>query len=304
MKDIINGFREHQIKLNKSEKTIKTYVEYIEKFIKEYDITVENIEMLSSSDFAKQFLEDELAKGFAPGTINRKKNTISVFSNYLMFLNMIPENKFKQLSSVKDDHKKVDVYTDEQLEKMLDYLDNKITENNFQRKVDLKVWKMQRCIIHLLMTSGMRISEVVKMRINDFDLSNGNAYAIRGKGFNGNISRKNAFNKEEAEELKHYLKIRSEIKIAEGDEEFLFISPLNKKHINEQTVRMFVKRMFKEIGIEGTLHEYRHTKATDLINKGIDVKKVSLFLGHANQNTTERYYIKGNDDTMEELANL
>ena len=274
MKDIINGFREHQIKLNKSEKTIKTYVEYIEKFIKEYDITVENIEMLSSSDFAKQFLEDELAKGFAPGTINRKKNTISVFSNYLMFLNMIPENKFKQLSSVKDDHKKVDVYTDEQLEKMLDYLDNKITENNFQRKVDLKVWKMQRCIIHLLMTSGMRISEVVKMRINDFDLSNGNAYAIRGKGFNGNISRKNAFNKEVAEELKDYLKIRSEIKIAEGDEEFLFISPLNKKHINEQTVRMFVKRMFKEIGIEGTLHEYRHTKATDLINKGIDVKKV------------------------------
>ena len=304
MKDIINWFREHQIKLNKSEKTIKTYVEYIEKFIKEYDITVENIEMLSSSDFAKQFLEDELAKGFAPGTINRKKNTISVFSNYLMFLNMIPENKFKQLSSVKDDHKKVDVYTDEQLEKMLDYLDNKITENNFQRKVDLKVWKMQRCIIHLLMTSGMRISEVVKMRINDFDLSNGNAYAIRGKGFNGNISRKNAFNKEVAEELKDYLKIRSEIKIAEGDEEFLFISPLNKKHINEQTVRMFVKRMFKEIGIEGTLHEYRHTKATDLINKGIDVKKVSLFLGHANQNTTERYYIKGNDDTMEELANL
>ena len=304
MKDIINGFREHQIKLNKSEKTIKTYVEYIEKFIKEYDITVENIEMLSSSDFAKQFLEDNLAKGFAPGTINRKKNTISVFSNYLMFLNMIPENKFKQLSSVKDDHKKVDVYTDEQLEKMLDYLDNKITENNFQRKVDLKVWKMQRCIIHLLMTSGMRISEVVKMRINDFDLSNGNAYAIRGKGFNGNISRKNAFNKEVAEELKDYLKIRSEIKIAEGDEEFLFISPLNKKHINEQTVRMFVKRMFKEIGIEGTLHEYRHTKATDLINKGIDVKKVSLFLGHANQNTTERYYIKGNDDTMEELANL
>ena len=304
MKDIINGFMEHQIKLNKSEKTIKTYVEYIEKFIKEYDITVENIEMLSSSDFAKQFLEDELAKGFAPGTINRKKNTISVFSNYLMFLNMIPENKFKQLSSVKDDHKKVDVYTDEQLEKMLDYLDNKITENNFQRKVDLKVWKMQRCIIHLLMTSGMRISEVVKMRINDFDLSNGNAYAIRGKGFNGNISRKNAFNKEVVEELKDYLKIRSEIKIAEGDEEFLFISPLNKKHINEQTVRMFVKRMFKEIGIEGTLHEYRHTKATDLINKGIDVKKVSLFLGHANQNTTERYYIKGNDDTMEELANL
>ena len=304
MKDIINGYREHQIKLNKSEKTIKTYVEYIEKFIKEYDITVENIEMLSSSDFAKQFLEDELAKGFAPGTINRKKNTISVFSNYLMFLNMIPENKFKQLSSVKDDHKKVDVYTDEQLEKMLDYLDNKITENNFQRKVDLKVWKMQRCIIHLLMTSGMRISEVVKMRINDFDLSNGNAYAIRGKGFNGNISRKNAFNKEVAEELKDYLKIRSEIKIAEGDEEFLFISPLNKKHINEQTVRMFVKRMFKEIGIEGTLHEYRHTKATDLINKGIDVKKVSLFLGHANQNTTERCYIKGNDDTMEELANL
>lgn len=304
MKNIINGFKEYNEKLNKSEKTIKTYVEYIEKFVKEYDVTVENIEMLSDSNFAKHFLDDELAKDLSPATINRHKNTISVFANYLILEDIIKVNKFKELASVKNDHKKVDVYTDEQLEKMLDYLNNRINENNFQRKVDLKVWKMQRCIIHLLMTSGMRISEVIKMRINDFDLSKGNVYAIRGKGFNGNISRKNAFNKDVVKELKEYLEIRKEIKIVEGDEDFLFISPLNKKHITEETVRVFVKRMFKQLGIEGNLHEYRHTKATDLINKGVSVKKVSLYLGHSSEKVTESFYIKGNDDTMEELANL
>ena len=57
MKNIINNFREYQIELNQAELTIKTYCEYIENFVNEYDITVENLEKISNSDFVKQWLK-------------------------------------------------------------------------------------------------------------------------------------------------------------------------------------------------------------------------------------------------------
>ena len=92
MKDIINGFMEWNKKLNKAEKTIKMYNDYIVNFVDEYQITVENINQLEDKEFAKRFIDDEIAKGLKPGTINKHKNIISTFSNYLVF----EDNHIKQ----------------------------------------------------------------------------------------------------------------------------------------------------------------------------------------------------------------
>ena len=304
MKDIINGFYEYNVKLNKSESTIKTYIENIEKFISDYNFTTENLDRLSSSEFIQEWLNDQINKGYQPGTINKKKNIISVFANYLMLNDIIKSNKFKEMSAMRNDAVKTDIYTDEDINKMMKYLDDKIEENNFGRKVDLKVYKMQRCIINILITTGLRISEVVKMKMDDFDLDNSNIFMVRGKGYKEKVSRKNAFTKEVANQLREYLEIRAEINIAEGDEDYLFISPLNHKHITDNTVRRFSKRMFEILGIEGTLHEFRRTKGSNLIAKGVEIEKVSKFLGHQNITTTERFYVKNVNSVVEDLVNM
>lgn len=304
MKDIINGFYEYNVKLNKSELTIKTYIENIEKFISDYNFTTENLDRLSSSEFIQEWLNDQINKGYQPGTINKKKNIISVFANYLMLNDIIKSNKFKEMSAMRNDAVKTDIYTDEDINKMMKYLDDKIEENNFGRKVDLKVYKMQRCIINILITTGLRISEVVKMKMDDFDLDNSNIFMVRGKGYKEKVSRKNAFTEEVANQLREYLEIRAEINIAEGDEDYLFISPLNHKHITDNTVRRFVKRMFEVLGIEGTLHEFRRTKGSNLIAKGVKIEKVSKFLGHQNITTTERFYVKNVNSVVEDLVNM
>lgn len=304
MKDIINGFYEYNVKLNKSELTIKTYIENIEKFISDYNFTTENLDRLSSSEFIQEWLNDQINKGYQPGTINKKKNIISVFANYLMLNDIIKSNKFKEMSAMRNDAVKTDIYTDEDINKMMKYLDDKIEENNFSRKVDLKVYKMQRCIINILITTGLRISEVVKMKMDDFDLDNSNIFMVRGKGYKEKVSRKNAFTEEVANQLREYLEIRAEINIAEGDEDYLFISPLNHKHITDNTVRRFVKRMFEVLGIEGTLHEFRRTKGSNLIAKGVKIEKVSKFLGHQNITTTERFYVKNVNSVVEDLVNM
>lgn len=304
MKDIINGFYEYNVKLNKSELTIKTYIENIEKFISDYNFTTENLDRLSSSEFIQEWLNDQINKGYQPGTINKKKNIISVFANYLMLNDIIKSNKFKEMSAMRNDAVKTDIYTDEDINKMMKYLDDKIEENNFGRKVDLKVYKMQRCIINILITTGLRISEVVKMKMDDFDLDNSNIFMVRGKGYKEKVSRKNAFTEEVANQLREYLEIRAEINIAECDKDYLFISPLNHKHITDNTVRRFVKRMFEILGIEGTLHEFRRTKGSNLIAKGIEIEKVSKFLGHQNIATTERFYVKNVNSVVEDLVNM
>ena len=63
MKDIINGFREWNEKMNKAENTIEMYNSYITNFVDEYQITVKNVNQLSDKEFAKKFIDDELAKG-------------------------------------------------------------------------------------------------------------------------------------------------------------------------------------------------------------------------------------------------
>ena len=112
------------------------------------------------------------------------------------------------------------------------------------------------------------------------------------------------FTKEVANQLREYLEIRAEINIAEGDEDYLFISPLNHKHITDNTVRRFSKRMFEILGIEGTLHEFRRTKGSNLIAKGVEIEKVSKFLGHQNITTTERFYVKNVNSVVEDLVNM
>lgn len=300
MKNLVNEFISYQGKLNKSEATLKSYRKEVELFIKKY----EDVTKLSDVQFLTDTWLVDMMNEFKPQTVNKKKIALSTFSNYLVLQDIIPENKIKQVEKVENDVKKMDLYTDEEEQMMLDYLENRIKEDNFNRRIDRNVFLMQRCIVHLLMTSAMRISEVIKMRITDINLDNTNTFSIRGKGYNDKISRKGSFNKVVAEELRQYLEIRKSIPMAEEEAEYLFISPLNKKHITEDAVRKFVKRMYKELGIEGTLHEFRHTKCSNLIQQGVDIDKVRLFAGHSNSNTTERYYVKQTESDLEDLANL
>ena len=306
MKELLNQFKEWNIKMNKAEKTIKMYDEYVRNFINEYGITIENINQLSDKDFAKKFIDNELAKGLKPASINKHKNIISTFSNYLVFEDIIDSNKFKEISNIKNDNHKVNVYTDEDIQRIFDYMDDKIKEDKFQRHIDKQVYIVNMTAIKLLYKNALRISEAVSIEMNDFNLDNSNKFYIHGKGGHGKVTRFNSFSNDMVDLINEVLEIRSNIKIKEGNEKYFFISPISKSKITESSLRKFLKNILAELNIEDSspAHDMRHTKASELIAKGASVKAVSLYLGHSSEKVTESFYIKGNDDTMEELANL
>ena len=304
MKDIINNFREWNIKMNKAEKTIKMYNDYITNFVDEYNITVDNIEMLSDKDFAKQFIDDELAKGLKPGTINKHKNILSTFSNYLIFEDIIDSNKFKELSNIKNDSHKIETYTTNEIESILNLVNEKCNREYF-RHIDKQVAVMYKTIFNIFTRLALRNEEVCRIEINDIDWNTGMMY-VRCKGHKGEISHKSKMNKETLEIVKEWLSIRRTIEVKDENKNLLFISPLNKKGVSTDAIRKQMKNIKKELGIDSDLliHSLRHTRISNLIANGADIKKVSMLAHHASQNTTEKYYCHSTDEMLDELANM
>ena len=306
MKDIINGFMEWNKKMNKAEKTIKMYNDYIVNFVDEYQITIENINQLENKEFAKRFIDDELNKNLKPGTINKHKNILSTFSNFLVFEDIIESNKFKEMSSIKNDSHKVSVYTDEDIKRIFDYMDNKIKEDKFQRHIDKQVYIVNMTAIKLLYKNALRISEAVSIEMNDFNLDNGNKFYIHGKGGHGKVTRFNSFSNDMIDLINKVLEIRSNIEIKDGNEKYFFISPISKSKITEASLRKFLKNILAELNIEynSPAHDMRHSKLSELVSKGVEISKVASFAGHKSAKTTEAFYIHPVESTMDELVNL
>jgi site-specific recombinase XerD len=257
-------------------------------------------------EFLKNNWISDMKNKYAPSNINKKKNILSVFSNYLIIEGIISENKIKLISNIKNDVQKIEVYSEDELKSIFEYMDNKIKEDNFQRKIDKQVWMLNRLIVKIIYDNALRISEAVGIKLEDINLEEGNKFYIRGKGHNGNVSRFNVFKKETVELLKEYLNLRTEIKIKDGNQDYLFISPLSKSKITDNSLRKFFKKILDELNIDynSPMHDIRHSKLTELIEKGAEVKKVSMYAGHTSERITEKYYIHQTDKVMEELSEL
>ena len=301
IEELLIDFIEYNKKLNKSDNTIKTYKKEVKIYLDKYSIYD-----LDNMEFLNNIWLNEMLEKHQPSSINKKKNVLSVFSNYLVMKGIIKENKIKSISNVKNDIKKIEVYSEDELKKIFNYMDTKIKENKFHRNIDKQVWILNRLIVKIIYDNALRISEAVNIQIQDINLEEGNKFYIRGKGYNGNVSRFNIFKDETIELLKEYLKIRTKIEFKSNEEKYLFISPLSKSKITDNSLRKFFKKILDELNINynSPIHDIRHTRATELIAKDVEVKKVSMYLGHANEKITEKYYIHQVDKVMEELSRI
>lgn len=306
MKNIINEFKKYNESLNKSEKTISSYALEIELFVKEYNLnSIEDLKILNEVEFVDKWVENMNKKGIAVSTINKKKNAISVFCNYLVYKNIIESNKFKELGSFKNDSVKVDIYSDEDTEQIISYIENKIDENKFERHIDKDVYFTNLVAIKLMNSCALRVNELCSIQLNDIDL-NAKRIEIRGKGGKGEITRFNKLNNKMVEMINKYLEIRNKIEIKKENEQYLFISAISKSKITTAGIRKFIKKVLEELNIKisSPCHGFRHYRASELISKGANVKSVSLYLGHSSEKTTERYYIRPMEKTMEDLSEL
>ncbi len=147
--------------------------------------------------------------------------------------------------------------------------------------------KRDRAILELLFSTGLRISELCGLEIQDVDLTR-DEFSVRGKGDKVRV----VFLSEAARSaIKDYLASRKDM------EDALFIRYGKKAHVGEEarisprTVQRLLKHYATKAGItrKVTPHVIRHSFATDLLSNGADLRSVQALLGHANIGTTQIY---------------
>jgi hypothetical protein len=151
----------------------------------------------------------------------------------------------------------------------------------------LKVVKNQKhkLICLLLLDTGLRISECVSLKYENFDFKNQMLYVRSLKKREKEEYRKIPISQRLFFELTNYISNQLDIK----KENYLF--PSGENHISRFMVNKFMERLIKKHNITDNLHPHalRHTFATNLVASGAPLENVKSMLGHADYNTTLIY---------------
>ncbi len=140
--------------------------------------------------------------------------------------------------------------------------------------------RRNKLILALLYSSGLRVSELVTLRIDSVDLHD-RTIRIRGKGEKDRIV---LFDDNTKVLIEDYLAQRDD------DSEYLFINR-NYEHLTPRYVQMMIKDYARVAGIKKkvTPHILRHSFATHLLKNGVDIRAIQQLLGHSNLSTTQIY---------------
>lgn len=138
----------------------------------------------------------------------------------------------------------------------------------------------QRLLLELLYSSGLRVSEAVKLEVNDLDLTENMGIVKAGKG---KKDRNIILSKGFVKTLKLYLETRKE------QSKYIFNS--RDKHWTERRAQMIVTNSAKRAGIKKRVfcHALRSSFATHLLDAGTDIRVIQVLLGHSDISTTQRY---------------
>ena len=149
--------------------------------------------------------------------------------------------------------------------------------------------KKHKLMISMLYASGVRVSELINIKIQDIKWEKRLLLVRQGKG---KKDRHTILSNKAIEEIKDYLKSRTE------KSQYLF--PSFKTHITTRTVQEILKQAGKKTNLNITPHQLRHSFATHLVDSGVHENKIQKLLGHKNIKTTQ-IYIKLSTKNIENI---
>lgn len=211
----------------------------------------------------RQHMMKERDRGICMNTIRGNTWDYNSFFGWLFNEGLIESNPVRNIGHINVNVEEEMPFTDDQIQ---------ILKENCDNIRDL-------AIIHFFLSTGCRVSEVCSVNRNDIDYAN-LKLKVKGKG---SKFRTVYIDKVTAMMLKRYLETRDDIDPA------LFYNRQKKRITPEGT-----RRMLNAVGKRANIpcvhpHRFRHTLATNLIDRGMSIQEVSMILGHADIRTTMKY---------------
>lgn len=266
---------------NKSAHTLKNYRADLQAFLRFYQGELSAL----SAAVLRDYFTKELAKA-SPGTQARKRASLKSFLRWCFQQDLIVSNPMDKIGSVKLPEAQPRFLPLGDVNKIL-----KVIEDD-----------RDRVLFTLLSETGLRISEALGLRVQDLRLES-KELRVSGKG-----QRERTIHLVKTESLRLLGWYLRKYDIRDG----LVFRPdsakqrhgASDKPIDYSVVAKAWKRYCLEAGISCTIHQLRHSHATDLINRGASVEVVSKLLGHKNLQTTMRYAVVSDRSVKETLEKV
>ncbi|MFO8192011.1 MAG: site-specific tyrosine recombinase XerD [Bacillota bacterium] len=255
--------------------TLESYNRDIRKmiaFLKKKGVT--NPEAVNQ-DMLVEFISELKNNGQATSSISRCIASVRSFFNFLLQEGVIPKNAAWKLESPRIERKLPRILTTDEVNKLLD-------QPSTGKHKELR----DKAMLELLYASGIRVSELVSLDINDFDPRVG-YLRCRGKGMKERIVPVGSM---AVNYVNEYLRKTRTRMIRTNSETALFVNQHGRR-MTRQGFWKILKKYAQKANIKGeiTPHTLRHSFATHLLENGADLRSVQEMLGHSDISTTQIY---------------
>jgi len=272
------GFKQFlQLERSLSENSIAAYADDLKK-LENYSELFLNHQVPENFTYKQlqSFVEWLATLGFSAATQARVISGLKTFYKYQLLENDLKQSPAELLETPKLARKLPVFLSVEEIDSMVACIDRSTAEG--ERNI---------CIVETLYSCGLRVSELVNLKITDLHLDN-DYIKVTGKG---NKERLVPIGLTAKKLIKNYLRsTRIHVPVKKASEDIVFLNRRGGK-LSRVMVFYIIKDLAAKAGIKKVLspHTFRHSFATHLVNGGADLRAVQEMLGHESITTTEIY---------------
>ncbi|MFN0087657.1 MAG: tyrosine recombinase XerC [Blastocatellia bacterium] len=296
MEKYIDDFIKHlRYERNSSEHTLRNYESDLVQF-HDYlappdakggrrEVDLAEIDHLTIREYMGSLYEQKKQKS----SIHRKIASLRTFFRYLCREAVLEVNPAKLVSSPRVERKLPNHLTIEQMIKFIE-----------TPEVDSVLGKRDRAMLELMYASGIRVSEMVNLNLQDIDFSN-QTVRVKGKGRKERVV---PFGEHAKQALREYLGVRGELLVEAEEEKRDPLAVFMNYQGTRITTRSVGRMVDKYVKICAEVHHIsphslRHSFATHLLDAGADLRAIQEMLGHARLSTTQQYTHVSMDKLMQ-----
>ena len=266
------------VERNAAKPTLEAYGRDLDDLADTLQVTASEMLELAESDLARYFtILSE--RGLSPATTQRKRSAIRQFYRFCVAENLTGADLSRKIAAAKKGLTLPKILSRDEVDSLI----AACAEKNPHQAVRLE------CLIEMAYASGMRISELVGLRLDAVQRDPA-FLIIKGKG---GIERLVPLNPPARLAIREYLDIRDAfVPVGDKNNVFLFASRGAEGHLTRRRVGQLLDEAALNAGIDPARvspHVLRHAFATHLLEGGADLRTVQTLLGHADISTTQIY---------------
>ena len=257
-------------------------------------------------DYLSYYIKEDEDGGYAEVSNaengkSRKLAAVRKLYNYFCKTEKLETNPAELADTPKIRQKEIIRLEPDEVARLLDSVESGLELTKGQQRFHALTKARDLAIITTLLGTGMRVSELVGIDLNDIDFG-ANSVVITRKGH----KRMSVYFGAEVEKaLKDYISLRNEMTPLEGHENALFLS-LQNKRMGVRSVEKMVKKYAVNVTPQKKIspHKLRSTYGTELYKETGDIYLVADVLGHNNINTTQKHYAQQQDSNRRKAARV